>query len=259
LSDALNGRFQVPVGRSVAAQFRDGQDQVVEKTMTSVPPPGRKVQFGHLPEGYVHIDVKKLEPNIGYVTFNYFLAPPYVMARFNDAMLEFMDADGIIIDIRGNGGGMGDIAVGMIGWLIGDKDEVLGKILIRDLDLKMIAKPRPKRYTGPVVLLIDELSVSAAEFMASGVKDTGCGYLIGTRTAGAVLGSRVERLPNGDGFQYAAVNFLSAKTGKMLEGVGVPPDLEVQPSRAALLEGGDPVLAAAVHWIQNKGREGVKR
>ena len=38
LSAALRSRFRVPVGESVTAQFRDGQDQVVEKTMTAVTP-----------------------------------------------------------------------------------------------------------------------------------------------------------------------------------------------------------------------------
>ena len=53
------------------------------------------------------------------MTFNAFMLPPYVMQKFNEAMIEFMDVDGIIIDIRGNGGGMGEMAAGMIGWLIG--------------------------------------------------------------------------------------------------------------------------------------------
>ena len=48
---------------------------------------------------------------------------------------------------------------------------------------------------------------------------------------------RIEKLPNGDGFQYAAVNYVSKKTDKPLEGIGVSPDLKVAHTREALLEG----------------------
>ena len=71
---------------------------------------------------------------------------------------------------------------------------------MRDNELKLIVRPRPKTYQGPVVVLIDELSVSAAELFACGIDELTDGRLIGTRTAGAVLGSQIERLPTGDGF-----------------------------------------------------------
>ena len=96
----------------------------------------------------------------------------------------------------------------------------------------MIAKPRPKRYTGPVVLLIDELSVSAAEFMASGVKDTGCGlsdrYTYRRSRAGEPRRTVAQRRR----IPVCRRKLHFAKTGKMLEGIGVPPDLEIVPSRA---------------------------
>jgi carboxyl-terminal processing protease len=62
----------------------------------------------------------------------------------------------------------------------------------------------------------------------------------------------IEKLPNGDGFQYAFANYVSA-SGEVLEAVGVIPDVEVKPSRDALLAGHDPVLDAAVAWIRQQG------
>jgi carboxyl-terminal processing protease len=104
------------------------------------------------------------------------------------------------------------------------------------------------------VLLIDEMSGSAAELFARGMKDLTNARLIGSRTAGAVLGSQIERLPNGDGFQYAAVNFISDVTGKTLEGIGVSPHQEVQPDRKTLLAGKDPAIEAAVKWIRQQSK-----
>ena len=52
---------------------------------------------------------------------------------------------GIIIDVRGNGGGNGDIAMGMIGWLMpGDKASV-GKVILRENELDLSCVHVPKR------------------------------------------------------------------------------------------------------------------
>jgi C-terminal processing protease CtpA/Prc len=75
--------------------------------------------------------------------------------------------------------------------------------------------------------------------------------VFGTRTPGCALPSRIDRLPNGDGFQYAVGHYTSCG-GKPLEGKGVKPDVEVVLSRRALLEGRDPVLDAAVQWIRTR-------
>ena len=91
-----------------------------------------------------------------------------------------------------------------------------------------------------------------SEFFASGVKDLGLGQVIGTRTAGAVLGSMIEKLPNGDGFQFAQANYISKVTGKSLEGIGVPPHHEIKHQRRALLAGRDLQLEAAIEWIRQQ-------
>jgi carboxyl-terminal processing protease len=86
--------------------------------------------------------------------------------------------------------------------------------------------------------------------MAGGLKDLGRARLFGTPTAGAALPSVIERLPNGDGFQYAIANYVS-KGGDTLEGGGVVPDVVIPHSRASLLKG-DAVLAAAIEWIKTQ-------
>ena len=123
---------------------------------------------------------------------------------------------------------------------------------MRDNELKYVVKPRPKTYDGPVVLLVDALSGSTSEILAGGLQGLGRVKVVGTTTAGASLPSHIEKLANGDGFQYATANYIS-EGGGVLEGVGVIPDIEVQPTRAALLEGRDPALETAVAWIRDQG------
>ncbi len=99
-------------------------------------------------------------------------------------------------------------------------------------------------------MLVDELSMSTSEIFAGGLKDLKRARVFGTKTPGAALPSTVEVLPNGDRFQYAFANYISAG-GKPLEGAGVVPDVETPLTRDLLLEGRDPAVEAAVCWIRS--------
>ena len=254
LARAVTARLTGKIGDSVTVRFRDGSDQTVEKSIPLVKPKGNKFKLGHLPPFYIWIDVKTMEGNIGYIAFNGFLDPPRVMPPYNSAMQSFMKADGIIIDLRGNPGGLIGMAMGMAGWLVGDKNQYLGTMIMRDSELKAVVWPRPEVYTGPVAILVDGLSASCSEIFAGGLKDLDRARIFGSTTAGAVLPSIIEKLPNNDGFQYVLANYRSAK-GDILEGVGVVPDEEVHLTREALLQGKDPVLEAAVRWIRKLKNE----
>jgi carboxyl-terminal processing protease len=130
----------------------------------------------------------------------------------------------------------------------------LGTMHMRRTDLKFVVGARGQPYDGPVAILVDGLSASTSEIFAGGMKDVGRARVFGTRTAGAALPSIIERLPNGDGFQYAHANYISA-SGATLEGQGVTPDVEIEPTRDDLMAGRDPVLQAAIEWIEQDRRE----
>ena len=100
-------------------------------------------------------------------------------------------------------------------------------------------------------MLVDGLSGSCSEIFSGGLQDLGRARIFGSRTAGAVLPSAIERLPNGDGFQYAFANYISAG-GAVLEGVGVIPDTVAEPNREALLNERDTALDAAVAWVRSQ-------
>jgi carboxyl-terminal processing protease len=118
----------------------------------------------------------------------------------------------------------------------------------RETSLAFVLNPRAETYTGPLAVLVDGCSMSTTEILAGGLQDLGRARVFGTPTAGAALPSMVERLPNGDGFQYAFASYVSVG-GEHLEGRGVRPDVVVSPVRESLLEGRDAVLDAAVDWI----------
>ena len=174
-----------------------------------------------------------------------------VMGNFADAVQGCMQCDGLIVDLRGNPGGIGGMAMGMAGWLVDKPDQRLGTMYMRDATLNFVINPRVDVFAGPVAVLVDGSSASTSEIFAEGLKDLGRARVFGTKTAAAALPSIFEKLPNGDGFQYATANYISAG-GKPLEGLGVTPDVEVKLTREGLLAGHDAVLDAALEWIRKK-------
>ena len=109
-------------------------------------------------------------------------------------------------------------------------------LYMRDTTLKFVVNPRLTTFAGPLAILVDGTSASTSEIMAEGLKDLGRARIFGTRTAAAALPSVFERLPNGDGFQYAIANYIS-EGGKPLEGLGVTPDVETPVTRAGAAGG----------------------
>lgn len=239
------------VGDSLIVQFRDDTDQSVALTIPLVEKRGQKAQFGFLPLVHVWIDVDTVDQTIGYIAFNAFVDPPTIMPVFNQAMKSFMNTEGLIIDLRGNTGGIGAMAMGMAGWLVDEKNQYLGTLYTRDNELKVIVNQRADVYAGPLAILVDGLSASCSEFFAGGLQDLGRARIFGSHTAGAALPSTIEKLPNGGGFQYVHGNYIS-RGGQPLEGRGVMPDVPVPPTRDALLQGRDLVLESAVNWIRTQ-------
>ena len=140
------------------------------------------------------------------------------------------------------------MACGIAGWFFEDEGHDLGKMKTRQLELKFFINPRLGAYKGPLALLVDGSSASTSEFLAAGLQDLRRARIFGSRTAGAALPSIIERLPSGDGFQYAVANYFSV-SGRILEGKGVEPDEAITLDRGSLGAGRDPVLEAAVRWI----------
>jgi carboxyl-terminal processing protease len=251
LAKAVSKRLTEPVGEIVEVGFLDGDDKPINLKIETVEPKGNKIGVGNLPAQYVRFESRELDGGIGYMSLNVFLDPIRVMNGFGEAVESFIDAKGIVLDLRGNPGGIGAMGMGMAGWFVRDETKYLGVQTMRRGELKFVVNPRLKVYDGPVAVLVDGLSASTSEILAGGMKDIGRARIFGSTTAGAALPSMIDKLPNGDGFQYAIANYVSAG-GMELEGHGVIPDEPVALTRASLLEGRDLVLEAAVRWIEKQ-------
>ena len=248
LSRSVESRLTGDEGDTIPVVFLDGNNEEVKLDLVLGPAPGHPFTMGNLPEVMVWTKQDILEGDIGYFGFNFFLDVMTVMGDYNKAMDSFQDLPGVIIDLRGNPGGLGAMAMGMAGWFVEEKGQRLGTMIMRTGEFNFIINTRANGYHGRVALLIDDLSASTSEIFAGGLQDLKLARVFGMRTAGAALPSMIEKLPNGDGFQYAIANYIS-EGGEVLEGVGVVPDVEVVPTRENLQSEGDPILEAARKWL----------
>lgn len=248
MSRSVEARLSGEEGDTIPVVFLDANQKEVPLDLVLGPAPGHPFTMGNLPEVMVWTKQDILDGEIGYFGFNFFLDVMTVMGDYNQAMESFRDLPGVIIDLRGNPGGLGAMAMGMAGWFVEEKGQRLGTMIMRTGEFNFIINTRANGYRGRVALLIDDLSASTSEIFAGGLQDLGLVRVFGMRTAGAALPSMIEKLPNGDGFQYAIANYIS-EGGDVLEGVGVVPDVEVVPTRENLQSEGDPILEAARNWL----------
>jgi carboxyl-terminal processing protease len=251
LTRSVTSRLYGKVGKKVTIDLLDEKDQSVGLELDRAKPRGTMATLGFLPPMYFWAEGRKIKPNIGYVRFDMFFEPETLIKTVEEVVKSCGDCRGFVIDLRGNPGGIGGLAMGVAGWFIDKPDQVLGTMSMRDSSIKFAVFPRIDAFRGPLAILVDGCSGSTSEIFAGGMKDLKRARIFGTRTAGAALPSVFEKLPNNDGFQYAIANYVS-QGGKPLEGIGVIPDEEVPLTRQALLAGQDPSLDAAVTWIEKQ-------
>jgi carboxyl-terminal processing protease len=188
--------------------------------------------------------VKIIERNnkkIGYVHIWSYAGDKYQELLVNEiAYGKLKDADSLILDLRDGWGGADPNYLN----IFTAKVPVLTRIgrdgIKRDLDFQ---------WRKPVVMLVNNGSRSGKEILAYGFKKHKLGTLIGTKTAGAVVGGSPFLLSDGNLLYLAVIDVLV--DGERLEGKGVIPDLEV-PFNLEYAEGKDPQLEKSIEVLTKR-------
>jgi carboxyl-terminal processing protease len=242
-----------PVESQVTIRYLDHHDRPGERVLKRETPPGQPVQIGLLPPLYPEVRVSH-DGDIGVIAFNYFLVQP-VLPQVQRALDECRarKAKAVILDLRGNPGGLGAMAIPVAARLV-SQPLVLGTIQFRDFENTLKAEPSMgvKPFTGRVVILTDEGTASTSELLGAGLQEAGRATIVGDTTLGAVLPSAIEQLPGGAVMQYPVADFRTPK-GVLIEGRGIQPDQRVFETRSAFREGRDPVLDAGLAAARQSG------
>jgi carboxyl-terminal processing protease len=245
ITGAILEKIYGPPDTLVSIEYVDEKGDSYLKTIVRGQRKG-KMQFDDaLPPFFVEFESKLLENNIGYVRFNAFMPP--VHNKFKDTIKSMQDTTALIIDIRGNHGGFFDVRKAVAETLV--KDRVLfWRYQGRDKTREAYLEPADSVYEGPVVVVVDHLSISSAEEFSGGLKAIKRATIVGERTPGVVVTANFEKLPNGATFVYPKAWTITAD-GTVLEGHGVVPDIEVALDRNELLRGKDSQVEASVRFL----------
>ncbi len=153
--------------------------------------------------------------------------------------------DGLILDIRDNGGGS-----------LKEANELTGLFLKSGPTVQIKTKNRISRlydedpsieYSGPLIVLINRMSASASEIFAGAIKDYHRGIIVGARSFGK--GTVQELQPLGDGkLKITSAKFYRV-SGESTQNLGVVPDLQY-PQLYKIEDTGESSLDGALPWDQ---------
>jgi carboxyl-terminal processing protease len=163
--------------------------------------------------------------------------------------------DGVVVDLRNNGGGSLDEAVNLTGLFI-DQGPVVqvressGRVVVDGDDDPGVA------WDGPLAVLVNRGSASASEIFAGAIKDYGRGLIIGENTFGKGTVQNLfdlDRWPSAEGTRYGQVKFTMAQFflpgGSSTQNKGVAPDIAF-PVTVDASEFGESTYDNALPWTR---------
>jgi carboxyl-terminal processing protease len=249
----LGGSINQPIELKLA----DEKGKTFDQTIKRATPAERSTKIFYPP-----VEYKMLPGNISYLAINTF-ATDSGSRYFRQHYAEISQSNGLILDLRSNGGGNTDWAI--LEYLI-DKPVSVHKAYSRNYIPTFRAWGRPQTtwgsvngigpngknlYTKPVILLISARTFSAAEDFSAAYKSIKRGLIIGEASGGSTgqpLGftltgnitaqvcSKRDQYPNGDDFV----------------GKGIQPDIVVTPTVSDFRKGVDTELEAALKELKKK-------
>jgi carboxyl-terminal processing protease len=199
--------------------------------------------------------MRKQGGNILVIEIDAFTKP--IVASFASVLRQKLNgARGIVLDLRGNGGGdaeaMTEIASAFLdnGFDLGRFTDRIGSSFdISTRTRSVLLSERIASTKLPVVILASERTSSAAEILISAFKTTHRARIIGTQTCGCVLAIRNRHLlPDGGLLDVSELDYQTAN-GDRLERHGITPDESVVVARTDLYAGHDRAMTTALHYL----------
>ena len=198
---------------------------------------GTKVKVGYIRDGKQKevtitrakiinetVESKVLEDNIGYISISGF--EEHTAEDFLEELdaMEAKKVDGLIIDVRDNGGGLVNVGTEIADALMGE-----GTITYMENrnGEKQYYESDAEETSLPYVLLVNENSASMSEILAAAVKDNTDNPLVGTTTFGKGIVQTSGQLDDGSALTLTVMQYFSPE-GTMIHKKGVEPDYEVE-------------------------------
>lgn len=210
-SDKVSRLLRGPAGTIVSLRLERpyaGPDSVIEVAVER-----RKIQTPSVP--YSRLDP---ETGIGYIRLTTFIdKSPKEVETALDSFRNDPRLKGVVLDLRGNGGGLVESAVDIVGFFVPKGTEIL-RMRGRDKSAEKVYKTsrKPIMPDIPLAVLIDGGSASSSEITAGSLQDLDRAVLIGSRSFGKGLVQGTRPLPY-DGFLKVTTGKYYIPSGRLIQ------------------------------------------
>lgn len=183
-----------------------------------------------------------VDKSIGYIQITSFIGST-TPNEFLEALEKTKDTEGLIIDLRGNTGGLLPNAVFIANLFIpqGNIVSIVGR---NGYKYDINAQNTELNIKKPTIVLVDGGSASASEILSGALKDYNKAKLLGTKTYGKGMVQKIIPLPNETGLNLTIAKYLTPK-GTDINKKGIEPDIKVEFSLKDVKNNNDAQLQTA--------------
>ena len=165
-----------------------------------------------------------LDNNIGYIRIWAFENDISKQFKVQYDELMAKKVSGLVIDVRNNPGGIVPETINILNLLLPETDVL--KLVAKDGTSKIYKTDNESQINIPLVVLVNSNSASASEILASAIKDSKKGILIGNKTYGKGIVQTVEPLSVGDAISITTSKYYTP-SGIEIHKNGIEPDITV--------------------------------
>ncbi|HEX7963458.1 MAG TPA: S41 family peptidase [Candidatus Saccharimonadales bacterium] len=192
-----------------------------------------------------------LDGNIGYIKINQFSSDTAQLANKAAQDFKSKNVKGVVLDLRGNPGGLVTAAVDVSSLWLKQGDTILQQKRGSTVISTEEATGNNLLQGLPTAVLIDEGSASASEITAGALHDNGVATLYGVKSYGKGSVQQIMQLPNGTEMKVTIARWYRPN-GQNIDKKGITPDHEVKITQDQIKAGQDPQKDAAIQFVKDK-------
>lgn len=197
------------------------------------------------------------DKNIGYIQISSFISTS-TPNEFLEALENTQNSKGLIVDLRGNTGGLLTNAI-FIANLFIEKGRLVSIVGRNGYRYDVMAQDTNVQIEKPIILLVNGASASASEILSGAMKDYHKAKILGTKTYGKGMVQKIIPMPNETGLNLTIAKYLTPK-GKDINKKGITPDIEISFTQEDITSQKDIQLETAKNIMgeiiaQHKGKE----
>jgi carboxyl-terminal processing protease len=195
---------------------------------------------------------KTLDGNIGYISINQFTQDTNNLATKAAQQFKSQNVKGIVLDLRGNPGGLVDAAVGVCNLWLKNGQMIMQEKKGNQVINTYTADGANNILNGiPTVVLVDGGSASASEITAGALHDNNAATIVGEKSFGKGVVQQIFNLSGGAEAKITVAKWYRPN-GKNIQHIGITPDKTITNTKDQISAGTDSQLDSAKQILQNQ-------